>query len=582
MPEIAAFGFMGSEASQGLFGANVLATRSSLEQGGDYDRLIEELGVGSFRYPGGSLTERYFDITNPNATSVTDRDTGEVRDFIPLDEALSYAGQEGLAVTIVIPTRNLLSDMADENGDRFATIDEDALRGFVRDVVTGVHGEAEIDAFELGNEYWGSGQMTSIEYGRLASEMALIVDDELSVHDSDADIIVQSGTNFNFARLSGQYDEDMAGADILADLNDSYGLDLGEESLFGSGAVNWTHVANEMILSEFDTEAEQGSVDQVAVHVYSRGQVTESQRSFMLNTTDETWGQDIPDARIAVTEWNTAGNTNSLDRSTDYGLHQSHEMLNVMEEFLRYDVEKAHVWPLVQNTPNALSVDDGQADLTPGGAMFAMMQDALPGKTAIDLTPEPGADTEVEDDGVSVHGFWEPDELLFYVAATGEQGADTSVDFSGLASDAGRVEISVLGVAEGDAIGDTRSDAVVDMLDPAEVMDGTMLSVQMTQGEIMQVRMFGFTPSRDFQDVISQEAPDALPDPMIDPFTDDGAAEDTELQFPTVPFTPSDDEFLAAEQADAYEEEDEGDDDLAGLGDLMAAIPFLGLLALFM
>ena len=70
MPEISAFGFMGSQASQGLFGANVLATRSDLEQGGDYDRLIEELGVGSFRYPGGSLTERYFDISNPNASVV--------------------------------------------------------------------------------------------------------------------------------------------------------------------------------------------------------------------------------------------------------------------------------------------------------------------------------------------------------------------------------------------------------------------------------------------------------------------------------------------------------------------------------
>lgn len=147
MPEISSYGFMGSEASQGLFGANVLATRSNLEQGGDYDRLIEELGVGSFRYPGGSLTERYFDITDPNASIVADRDTGELRQFIPLNEALDYAGEEGLSVTIVIPTRDLLSDNTDANGDRFAAIDEDALRGFVRDVVTGVHGDAEIEAF---------------------------------------------------------------------------------------------------------------------------------------------------------------------------------------------------------------------------------------------------------------------------------------------------------------------------------------------------------------------------------------------------------------------------------------------------
>ncbi|MCK0148797.1 type I secretion protein [Marivita sp. S6314] len=588
MPEIAAYGFMGSQATQGLFGANVLATRSTLAQGGDYDRVIEDLGVGSFRYPGGSLTERYFDITNPNATVVSDRDTGDMRDFIPLNEAMAYAAEEGLSVTIVIPTHNLLTDSVDANGDRFANIDEDALRGFVRDTVNGVYGSAEVEAFELGNEYWGSGQMSSIEYGRLASEMAVIINDELDLQNADADIVVQSGTNFNFARMSEEYSDDMSSAAILADLNDSYGLNLGEDSLFSSGQVNWTHVANEMILSEFDTQAEQLAVDQVAVHVYSRGQVNEGQRSFFLNSTDETWGEDIPDARIAVTEWNTAGNTGSLDRDSDYGLHQSQEMINVMEEFLRFDVEQAHVWPLIQNTPNTLSVDDGQADLSPGGAMFAMMQDALPGKTAIDLTPERGADTEVEEDGVSVHGFWEPNELLFYVAATGDTGATTTVDFSGLVSDAGRVEISVLGVAEGDAAGSSSSDAMVDEIDPASVMAGTNLSVDMNEGEIMQVRMFDFVPSRDFQAVISEEAPDALPEPMIDPFVEDGADSDasTDLDqlFPTVPFSEADATYLAAEEAAAAEEggEDSDDDGMGGLADLMAAIPLLGLMALFM
>ena len=584
MPEIAAYGFMGSEASQGLFGANVLATRSTLAQGGDYDRLIEELGVGSFRYPGGSLTERYFDISNPNASVVTDRDTGELRDFIPLNEALAYAGDEGLSVTIVIPTRNLLSDTADINGDRFPAIDEDVLRGFVRDVVTGVHGTAEIEGFELGNEYWGSGQMSSVEYGRLASDMAVIVDDELTALGSDADIIVQSGANFNFARLNDLYPDDLSGAEILADLNDSYGLDLDADSLFGSGEVNWTRVANEMILSEFDTEVEQDAVDQVAVHVYSRGQVNESQRSFFLNNTDETWGEQIPDARIAVTEWNTAGNSGSLDRTSDYGLHQSHEMINIMEEFLRYDVENAHVWPLIQNTPNTLSVDDGQAELTPGGAIFNMMQEAMPGKTALDMTDASGADTEVEDDGIAVHGFWEPDELLFYVAATGEEGADTTVDFSGLVSDAGLVEISVLGVADGDAAGDTRSTAEITELDPADVLDGTDLSVRMASGEIMQVRMFGFTPSQEFQDLISTDAADVLPDPIIDPFTEEFDPVSEDFPFPTVDMRAEQDEYIAMEEADAMEAADRGDesDSMDGLAELAAALPFLGLMALFM
>jgi hypothetical protein len=331
--------------------------------------------------------------------------------------------------------------------------------------------------------------------------------------------------------------------------------------------------------------------------------VNEGQRSFFLNTTDETWGEQIPEAQIAVTEWNTAGNTGSLDRNSDYGLYQSHEMINIMEEFLRYDVENAHVWPLIQNTPNTLSVDDGQAELSPGGAIFNMMQEALPGKTALDLTPESGADTEVEEDGIALHGFWEPDELLFYVAATEEGGADTSVDFSNLVTETGRMEISVLGVAEGDTIGSNSSDALVETVDPELLVDGTTLSVQMDQGEIMQVRMFGFTPSEEFQNVISDEAPEDLPEPMIDPFTEESAveaeeapveaeeapveterspveAEEADLPFPTVPATAITDETLAAEEAAAMDEADSDDDD--GMADILAAIPFLGLLALFM
>lgn len=576
MTDIAAFGFSGSQATSALFGANVLATRGTLEQGGDYDQVIEALGVGSFRYPGGSLTERYFDINNPNATVALDRDTGEMRDFIPLNEAMEYASAEGLSVTIVIPTRHLLSDYVDTNGDRFADFDEDALRGFVRDVVSGAYGDAEVDAFELGNEYWGSGQMSSVEYGRLASEMAVVVNDELDLLNSEAEIVVQSGTNFNFARMSDDFEDDMTGAEILSEINALYGLDLGEDALFSSGEVNWTNVANEMILAEFDAEAEQNAVDQVAVHVYSRGQVNDSQRTFFLNNTDETWGEELPDAQIAVTEWNTAGNTQSLDRNTDYGLYQSHEMINVMEEFMRYDVEQAHVWPLIQNTPNTLSVDDGEADLTPGGAIFGMMQEALPGMVAIDLNEEGGSQTEIEENGMAVHGFWQPDELLFYVAATDAQGVDTTVDFSDMVSEVGAVEITHLGVEDGAAIGSNSSDAVVTELNPDDVMIGNNLSVNMSEGEILQIRMSGFTPSRDFQSVISENAPEELPEPMILP---EAAANEAEIDFPTVPFTAVEAEAMAFETEDDAERD--GENDLDGLADLVAAIPFIGLLAFF-
>ena len=56
-----------------LFGGNVLAPR------GDHSDAIAALGVTGLRYPGGSLTEHMFDITNPNATELVDQRTGELR-----------------------------------------------------------------------------------------------------------------------------------------------------------------------------------------------------------------------------------------------------------------------------------------------------------------------------------------------------------------------------------------------------------------------------------------------------------------------------------------------------------------------
>ncbi|MFP3656811.1 hypothetical protein SB777_38495, partial [Burkholderia sp. SIMBA_052] len=77
------------------------------------------------------------------------------------------------------PTRTYLSEATDENGNREPDFDHEELYGFVRDVVRGVHGNREIAAFEIGNEYWGSGQMSSVEYGRLSSEMSSVIDQAL-------------------------------------------------------------------------------------------------------------------------------------------------------------------------------------------------------------------------------------------------------------------------------------------------------------------------------------------------------------------------------------------------------------------
>ena len=57
----------------------------------------------------------------------------------------------------MLPTQKCLSLQVDANGDRYAQIDEETLRGFVKDTLDGIYGAPAIRAFEIGNEYWGSG-----------------------------------------------------------------------------------------------------------------------------------------------------------------------------------------------------------------------------------------------------------------------------------------------------------------------------------------------------------------------------------------------------------------------------------------
>ncbi|MEM7489076.1 MAG: type I secretion protein, partial [Pseudomonadota bacterium] len=56
----------GDHITGGFFGGNFLANRDQIGEDGTTDELIAELGVTSLRYPGGSLTEHYFDISNPD------------------------------------------------------------------------------------------------------------------------------------------------------------------------------------------------------------------------------------------------------------------------------------------------------------------------------------------------------------------------------------------------------------------------------------------------------------------------------------------------------------------------------------
>lgn len=510
MPTVPLPHAFGAAATPDLFGGNILAPRTDMTGPGSYAEAVDALGVTTLRYPGGSLTESFFDLANPDADFAIDNETGERTDFMPISDIMAYSAQTGAPVSIVLPTRQELSPRYfDDNGDRQQDVDEDLLREFVRDVVTGTYGDGDVASFEIGNEYWGSGRMNAVEYGRVAAEMTRVIDSELQSlqavfpEAANIEILVQMGTNFGESSLDEAYDS-LTDAEIIADLNATYGLDLASNA-----GVDWTEISNLLVIEQFD-DAELGAVDGVIAHVYSRGPDLPYTRYFALDQIEDTWQAIDPDLEIHVTEWNLRSGASNLIRGEDYGLYQAHEMLEMVETFMAEGVDSAQVWPLIQNNASSLSLGSEFTAATPPGEMFAMLADNLPGMTMLDFSPSEARDAELEAGGLEVHGFADGEDLLFYIYAPQGAGVvNSGVDISALVADFGSVEASVLGVAPGQDPGNTEADPVIEQLTGSDVYAGGLIDAILGPGEIMQVRFFDLTPTAGFAEVFDATGAEA-------------------------------------------------------------------------
>lgn len=211
-------------------------------------------------------------------------------------------------------------------------------------------------------------------------------------------------------------------------------------------------------------------------------------------------GEEFEDLNIYVTEWNSSGNTGSLERGEDYGLFQAHEMLNIMEQFLESGVDTAHAWPLLQNTANTFSEGFVHEALTPAGHMFQLMASSLPGKVTLDFA---GPESEASFQDVDVHAFYGDGELVFFIASTADGIALTDIDISGLIAGFETATAEVLGVEAGHNPGDTSSPAEIDTLVLSDFYDDGFLTAVLDQGEIMRITLTGIVPTAEFS-VVTQ------------------------------------------------------------------------------
>lgn len=522
-----------SAYDQSLFGGNFLFNRDVLGEDSPYSDLASDLGISSFRYPGGSMTERLFDISNPDRSSGYDYESGETTDLVPLSDFMGFVGSVGGSATIVLPTRQFLSETTDPNGNRFPEIDHDELSKFVQDLACGAYGSAKIDAFEIGNEYWGSGQMSAVEYGRLASEMSATIDSALAKVSPSAqgeiDIVVQSGTNFDHSKLDDKFLGDNSADEILSELTNTYGVQFDSSFLDNSGRISWSAVNNELIINEFD-EAELAAVDGVATHIYSRGEANTATRDFPIKLIENSWIEVKPELETYVTEWNLKS-SRDVEENSSYGLKHAHEMLNLVEEFSSHGVDTAHVWPLIQTTRNAMSHGWEGEKLSPAGEMFRLMQESLPGNQPLSLEGAGLNQNELRATDLDIHTFGSPGKLVLFFASTCDEFTTSEIDISRVATGGDKTSVSFLGVAEGQEPTDVKSIGVVEVPAPEEILSeiysNNVIRADLDAYEIMRVEIENPTWSPDMEALWSG---DGVEDPII-PDPDE----------PSLPEVPSDD-----------------------------------------
>ena len=438
----------GTTVTEDMFGLNALTTVEAT----DDELMLEryrELGVTNLRFPGGSVTEWYFDISDAAGGSIDNSlgsFQGNERPLITFTEFVELAAELGTSATLVVPTIGGFTQTAGDAlltgdyGQRVVSADylED-VEEFIG-VATGIAQAegVEIAAIEIGNEFWASGQMTAAEYGQLAAAMSQVIAttfENLGITAEDQpDIVIQTPSS---AGMMSPKNESSVFVDTMTHFvyqtSELDGLSsdvmdrLAEVAVPAQGRAreqardiiaafeqdNVLIEASGGSLLQFDISGAANAIDAVVDHYYVDGGFdavnTGEQYGFnqleLWNVELERRDTTLPDLDYYITEWNTRKN-GDIDEANNRGLQQVSMNIEMLYEMVTHGVTSANFWPVIFNQSNSGTLVHNSAEtLTIAGEGFALMSKSLAGLT-------PVLDFKVAGE-LAVHGYSDSDTLVY-------------------------------------------------------------------------------------------------------------------------------------------------------------------------
>ncbi len=379
----------GLVVSDDLFGVNAHYTVST-DAGmptENFQSGIDAFQIEDLRFPAGRAEDSGEEgVDWLDVTELTD--DGELR-----PELTEFLDNVDGDVTLVISTTNA---PLEEYGEGFAEWSETLLNEY---------GD-QIQAFEIGNEYWG--RMGETEYGQYANiaiqELAQGIE---NANIGDPQIVMQMGSPI------GQSD---------------FGPNLDDR-----GFLTRLQASNHTIIDQLSEEAKI-HLDGVLEHYYwKQSSIPFDDTSAEIRHMDkdlQVWESRFEqDLDFYITEWNLKSGNCSCNGMPVLSIY-----VEMVENMVELGVDVAHIWPMAHNTTNDIggpaddndvdTDEDGRVIETLRGAIFDIMLETLPGKELI-YVEVPGMP-----EGFTVAAYEGDSENVFFVTNATMGALDVTIDLS--------------------------------------------------------------------------------------------------------------------------------------------------------
>ncbi|WP_131725644.1 calcium-binding protein [Rhodobacter capsulatus] len=399
-----------------MFGVNTLFNRDDNNQAAFWE-ACQRSGTALIRYPGGTITEQYFDLENPDATvSLNYFDIAAGASNVQTTTNLGFSSflvnvaNAGDQAVIVLPTYRYF----DQETRTLAAGAEEIIRNFVLSALAQSNGGADISAFEIGNEWYQQNfNWTPEEFGAFQAEYARIVCEAIDsvAPEHRPGVFVQAG-----------------------------------QSTF-----------QDLILSSYFQGANSPEIAGVIMHFY----ITNSNGNPLamgggiqdrLNMVNDHWSDFVDDLQVAITEWNVGSNGPS-DTPVS-GMMRGSALLRLFYEMAKGGVDIATIWTTISPGPSGLWTDE-RGETHPyeaqTGVLFRLMAESLIGYHA--ATPPQNIflyNTSGQKVGYNFLYSHGRDDVL-YIASGVNEPITTNLNVSQITAASTYAYVIIIGCAPGEA-----------------------------------------------------------------------------------------------------------------------------------